>query len=278
MTSFKSPGTDVANLGCMDCNERFDSPVFMGKVLSTVCPACRGRRVVAEEQDRQRRHVSSLAYHREQWSTDTVRGIPPKYHGLTWDDFRFDKGGEGNRRVVELLKEYAAGFPVDRRPSKVRSLLITRDVNGVGKTMLTCLVLKDIIMRYEETGRERCPFQFWTIDSVKLRLKSAERFGGAENVEGVYRDFGTMSLLALDDVGKEKLAGADASFSYEVYFNILNTRYNNELPVILTSNLRYEPWRDEGLTLANLMGTAGVSRLMEMTGGVHFEIAGEDRR
>jgi hypothetical protein len=38
-------------------------------------------------------------------------------------------------------------------------------------------------------------------------------------------DFATMGLLVLDDVGKEKLEGADAAFTYEIYYTIINERY-----------------------------------------------------
>lgn len=220
----------------------------------------------------------SLVHARQEWINDPHRGIPRRYQVATWQDFQFDKGGENNRGKVQKLMEYTANFPVDQMPIDVASLLITGEVNGVGKTMLACLMYKDIVNRFQQTGRERCPFQFWTVSRLKQRLRAAERFGGPESVEEVYRDFGSMWLLILDDVGKEKLEGADAGFTFEMYYTIINERYNVQLPVIFTSNLHFQPCSGEGLSLADLMGRAGVSRLMEMTQGTAYVIEGEDRR
>ena len=263
---------------CADCGNEFETTSYMGQVLTKFCESCRSARARLLEVQEQEHHTSTLEYHRQQWITDPKRGIPPKYQGLAWEDFTFDHGGEGNQPKVETLKEYAAAFPVDRLPNGVESLLIARDVNGVGKTMLACLILKGIIGRFAQIGRERCPFQFWTVDRIKQRLQSANRFGGAETVEDVYRDLGTMWLLVIDDVGKEKMTGADASATYEMYFSILNERYNNNLPVVLTSNVKFDPWTPGGASLVDFMGRAGVSRLMEMTRGRAYIIEGEDRR
>ena len=97
-------------------------------------------------------------------------------------------------------------------------------------------------------------------------------------MEEVYRDFATVRLLLIDDVGKEKLDGADTAFIQEAYFTIINERYNANLPIILTSNLNFDPWVPGGLCLENIMGRAAVSRLMEMTLGTAYIIEGEDRR
>ena len=263
---------------CQDCGEEYESPVFMGLEARKYCSTCREKRRRLFEVEQKETRERSLEYHRQEWISDPVRGIPRRYRELAWEDFLYDRGGEKNREKVALFREYADTFPVEGMPYGTKSLLIARDVNGVGKTMLASLIDKTIIYRYDETGRERCPFQFWTVDDVKLRLRSADRYGSIETQEDVYRDFGTMRLLVLHDVGKERMAGADVGFTYEMYFNILNRRYNNELPVILTSNLMFEPWVPNGPTLTDLMGRAGVLRLMDMTEGKAYVIEGEDRR
>jgi len=261
---------------CGDCGEEYESQGLMGIRTDKYCPACREKqRRLFEVQEKETR-ANSLAFHRQEWVSG-LRGIPRRYRGITWDDFEYDQGGEGNKAKVAKLREYAEVFPMEKAPHGVESLLIARDMNGVGKTMLVCLLLNDLINRFDQVGRERCPYQFWSVDEVKLRIRSAERYGSAETVEDVYSDFAAMWLLILDDVGKERLEG-EAGFTYEMYGNILNRRYNNELPVILTSNLAYTPWVEDGLSLTDLMGRAGVSRLMEMTGGQVYVIEGPDRR
>ena len=184
----------------------------------------------------------------------------------------------GNEDPVSQLREYAETFPVDRRPKGAQSTLIVRDINGVGKTHLTCAILHTIIDRSTEIDREVCPYQFWPIYRIKQRLLDAQRFNGSETVAQVYADFASMWLLVIDDVGKDLPSGYEAAAAYEMYFTIINERYNAQLPVIISSNLAFAPWAPEGLCLQDLMGKACASRLMEMTGGVEYVIAGDDRR
>ena len=263
---------------CTDCGQEFTDLTLAGAQFGRYCPDCREQRTRQLELDRQQHHQASLAHHRQEWLSDPVRGIPPRFQGMTWHDFKYDHGGEKNRRKVEELQDYAASFPVEQMPKGVKSLLVTREVNGVGKTMLACLILQDIINRFDQTAREHSPFQFWSVGRVKQRLRAAERFGSNETVKQVIQNFATMWLLVLDDVGKEKLAGADTAFSCDMYYTIINERYNNRLPIILTSNLSFEPVDRDGLCLTDLVSRAGVSRLMEMTDGTAYVIEGEERR
>ena len=263
---------------CADCGEEFSPIVYPGLAVLDYCASCRDRRREEQEVDHQRRLQEGLARDRMGWITDHQRGIPPKYQNLTWDDFRFDRGGEGNREKVQELREYAATFPVEGPTHGTRSLVLARDQWGVGKTMLACLVLKDIINRFEQRGRERCPFHFCPITRVKMRLRAAERYGGTESVEKVYEELTTTWLLVLDDVGKERLEGADLSLVHEMYFHILNERYNLELPVIITSNVGFSPWAEGGVTLQEIMGGAAADRLIGMAGGTAYIIEGESWR
>ena len=63
-----------------------------------------------------------------------------------------------------------------------------------------------------------------------------------------------------------------------MYYTILNDRLENRLPTALTSNLNVKPWREGGISLVDVMGSAGVSRLRQMTGDEVYIIEGEDRR
>ncbi len=262
---------------CEDCGEEYEGYSFLGS-RSRYCSKCKSKRMRNLEGQQAEERERELEFTRQAWLSDPIRGIPRQYRALNWTDFLFDRGGENNDGKVQRFQEYAAGFPVGQTPFGVESLLITRDLNGVGKTLLGSLILKDMINRCEEIARKCSPFQFWPISRVKQRLRSAERYSSLESVEEVYRDFATVRLLLIDDVGKEKLDGADAAFIQEAYFTIINERYNANLPIILTSNLNFDPWVPGGLCLENIMGRAAVSRLMEMTLGTAYIIEGEDRR
>ena len=262
---------------CEDCGEPIASANFAGLALIRYCGPCGLKRSEDFELDMQRRRTESLAWMRQEFIRDAKRGIPQRFRDYVWEDFKFDLGGEGNRARVAKLRDYAEHFPVTGFPKGYPSLVLASTYNGVGKTMLASLILGEIIGRYQER-REMSPFQMWSASDIRLRLRSAERYGGAETPEDVYRDLTTVWLLIIDDVGKEQLSGAEASFSYSMYFDIIDRRYNLELPVVLTSNLSVAPWETEGPCLVDLMGRAAVSRLMQMTGGQVYLIEGEDRR
>ena len=272
------PDDTTIQFPCDDCGRLVTRPLFLGLRLGRYCRECKDARNMEREAEMARVHEASLAMNRERWLTDPKGGIPYKYRNLAWDHFRFDQGGESNRPRVAAFRKYAQDFPLDGFPRSTHSLVLASPNNGNGKTMLSCLILKDIINRFEDTARDRCPYQFWPVASVKFRLRAAERYGSKETQEDVVREFSTMWLLVLDDVGKEKLGGAEAEFAYEWYFSVLNARYNANLPVIITSNLDVAPWTAQGPSLVDLMGRATVSRLMEMTGGQSYLIEGADRR
>ena len=263
---------------CQDCGQPYSSPYFAGVVITKFCRPCTDARQVSWERDRQAVHRRSVANMQREFREAPQRGIPRRYRGFTWADFHFDRGGDGNRSRVAEIRAYADGFPVDGPPVGQSSLILSSPMNGVGKTMLASLLVGEIIGRYEDLGRERSPFQFWSMSDIRQRLKTADRFGSVETPEDVYRDFASMWLLVLDDVGKEQLDGRDAGLVYDMYFSIIDQRYNNQLPVVITSNLGAEPWEANGPSLVDLMGRASVSRLVEMTGGAVYRIDGEDRR
>jgi DNA replication protein DnaC len=228
---------------CLECDREFESELYMGKVFSLYRSNCREAKAMLLRLDQAEKHQRRLEHRRKEW-LESPGGIPQKYRGMNWEDFRFDRGGERNRIKVQQLRQYAANFPIEDgtpdnpNPRKdTDSVLITRDVPGVGKTTLSCLILQDIINRYNNIARELPPFQFWTSGDIRLRLKSAQRFGSNQTEEEVYAHLTTIPLLVIDDVGKETITGADAANNYEMYFTLINKRYSYQLPVIITSNL-----------------------------------------
>lgn len=72
-------------------------------------------------------------------------------------------------------------------------------------------------------------------------------------------------ILILDDIGAERLT----DFVLETFYLIVNTRYNQQLPTIFTSNLPISE-------LAERIGDRAASRIVEMCDIVKLD--GEDRR
>lgn len=275
---------------CDDCGNEYDGKTvrmieaFTRARVPRYCPDCTAMRLRMEEVQREEAKAKQLAYWRAEWLR--LSGIPPKYQPKSFDgplcpeNWAASLGYDatGNEARIQLIREWADGFPVDGPPVGYPSLLIAARNNGVGKTHLACAALKAIIGRFEALGFERPPFRFHVANDLKFRLQDAQRFSSTEKVGDVYQELRSLRLLVLDDMGKEKAIGADAAHVYEMYYTIINERYNNGLPMLITSNLGMEPWAKGGPSLEDIIGLAGVSRLKEMTGGKELVIEGEDRR
>ena len=265
---------------CDDCGQEFNAKAALAVQAFTRtrqplhCPFCRAKQVRQDQFEQTRRHEASLTYWRGEWLSHS--GVPFAYRSKNFDNYDHAL----NEPRVALLRAYVEAFPVDRRPTNYPSLIITSRNNGVGKTHLSCATLQGIISRFENLAYEHTPFRFYTAPALKHRILDAQRFTSKDTLVTVYAELESLWLLVLDDVGKEKLTGADAGTMGEIYFSIINDRYNAGLPLVLTSNLGFEPWEAGGLCLEDVIGWAACSRLKEMTGspGQQIVIAGEDRR
>ena len=260
---------------CQDCGHDYDGAhqarmeQYVGRRGERLCPECKGKRLRLWELYQAEIHERGLAYDRGLWQAQQV---PEKFENASFATF----DAKGNAKTVKSLREWAEGFPVTERPKGYSSLIVCSQENGVGKTHLAVAMLKVIINRFGDRGWEHCPYQFWTVARVRSRLYDAQRFSTKETLQEAYRDFATMRLLILDDVGKERMSQADQV--YEMYYTIINERYNLSLPVVITSNLGLEPWEPGGMCLSDIIGKSGVSRLREMCRGVDYVIEGKDRR
>ena len=222
-----------------------------------------------------------------------------------------DKGFEdydpiGNEDSVNILREYAATFPAGI-PKGVHSLYLSSRNCGVGKTHLACAVLHDVIGRLEEERRELPGhYRYFSEVSLKQRLSAAQSFSVQETMDEIYADVtgdgdGARQsqeamdeiyddvtgcwLLVLDGIGvlhdnrKDALQGPDASFEQEMLFTIIASRYDRNLPIIVTAKVPlWHPWEPEGLTFQDIAGPIAASQLREMCAGADVEIVGEDRR
>lgn len=147
-------------------------------------------------------------------------------------------------------------------------VLLSPDLYGVGKTHLIAALVTDFIEKAETAyfvadgcflRKRRCPIYFIAENSLLSRIRQTynRREEDAETEEDVFSQLGNYSHLLIDDVGKVR--PRDYSFLQGVYFRIIDSRYTNELPIILTTNLGYAE-------LENHIGGASADRLREMAG------------
>jgi DNA replication protein DnaC len=142
-------------------------------------------------------------------------------------------------------------------------LLYSPNIYGIGKTHLVCAVINNIINKSDigyvsNSGiiYYRCPILYVSETQLFARIRATFNQSG-ENEESVYQQYEKVNLLIIDDIGKVK--PKDLSFVQSVYFRIIDSRYTNGLPIIITTNLNLDE-------LEAHIGGACADRLREMCG------------
>lgn len=264
---------------CQECGEEYDATAnavlakFLGsqaRGIPYLCPPCREKAMAAMSLETHDTYERGLADDRARL---VGREVPGAYIGKGLVDF----DPTGNEDRVQYIRSWLEGFPPGR-PQGYPSLYICSRNYGVGKTHLACAIIQTLIGRLDRR-RAASPYRFYEAVRLKGRLREAQAFSAAEKVADVLAELMAAWLVVLDDVGKERMTGAEVDFVAEMYYNLINGRYNASLPVVITSNLAFDrPWREGGLTLADLVGGAVVSRLREMCRGKIIDLEGQDRR
>ncbi len=157
-------------------------------------------------------------------------------------------------RLVTATREQTAGRIVPT-VGRHRSLLLLGPT-GVGKTYQAFGALRYLA----PTGVRLA----WTATS-SADLYAALRPRAGVDSETEFRRFAHARLLVLDDLGAAK----SSEWTEEINFRLVNHRYENQLPTILTSNVLPKE-------LSDRVGDRVASRLIEMCDRV--VIQGADRR
>lgn len=148
-------------------------------------------------------------------STGRVK-VPPRFRDATFETFDL-------KRNPKMEAAYKAALAMAR--GEGTDLLFLYGPSGLGKTHLACAVVK-----------AHPAALFWDVPEFLAWLRS--QFGkelGAEQVELTITGFikNADMLLVLDDLG----AHNPTAWAEEQLYRILNGRYNNEAPTIITANV-----------------------------------------
>lgn len=181
-------------------------------------------------------------------------GIKKRYLTRTFDTYMV--GNNPNQRnALVTAKDYAQGFEQYRQNG--RGLYI-EGTNGTGKTHLAIAIATVLI-------HKGIPVICKTSIDLLSDIKSAyeRRDVSEKEILDCYR---TVDLLIIDDLGKEQVT----PWSISILYSILNDRYEEERPVIITTNY------NEDMLLKRLTPDRGdssnaraiISRLRECTKAV----------
>lgn len=246
--------SDRVKFSCAKCGKEFETWIRDNKPLSTICLECRRKEQDAEEQQKAELKLPEIM-EEQRWVWVEQCNISVKFLNKSFDDFE----QKLQPKAYQAMKAYNGESSI---------LLLSPDTYGVGKTHLIAALLNHIIEtekpayigRFNHIERHSCPVYYTTETQLLARIRRTfelDKRGDGETESDVYRQLETVELLALDDVGKVR--PRDYSFTQGVYFRVVDSRYNSELPIVIATNLNFVEFEEH-------IGGASADRLREMCG------------
>lgn len=167
-------------------------------------------------------------------------------------NYKFDNfsSNTSNKKVLDNLKNYSEKLV---NGIEKKGLVLVGN-NGVGKTHLACSIANKLI----ENGT---PVIYGTLINLLAELRNSYDTDNNISEMEIIKLYENVDLLIIDDLGKEK----PSEWGLEKLFTIINSRYENNLPVIITTNYNQNSLT-ERLSLNGEIETAKsiISRLYEM--------------
>lgn len=126
-----------------------------------------------------------------------------------------------NEKVFNNLKSYSKRLV---NCIEKKGLILVGN-NGVGKTHIACSIANKLI----ENG---IPVIYGTLINLLAELRNSYEIDNNISEMEIIKLYENVDLLIIDDLGKEK----PSEWGLEKLFTIINSRYENNLPVIITTN------------------------------------------
>lgn len=171
--------------------------------------------------------------------------LPARWKERTFESYRVTPENEA---AYERSRWYAEHF------HPAADGLLFRGAVGLGKTHLAAAIAMHLLSK-EHT------VVFGTVTSLLGRIRSTYD-DNRESERDVMRRLMRCELLIIDDMGKEKVT----DWVQQTVFEIINTRYDDNKPLIITTNMTIPEIRNK----YNENGEALVDRIFEMCKGVQL--------
>ena len=175
-------------------------------------------------------------------------GMPEKFRRRTFSTFQVSNE---NSKAFRTCKAYADRF--DELTEREQNGLAIIGPIGTGKTHLAAAIANELL----QSGKKVI-----CMPSVDMLAKIRATYREDGNDDEIMNDLKTADLLIIDDLGKEKAT----EWTSQTLYTIINARYENELPIVITTNYTLKNLVDR-MTPAgsqdSISAAAAVDRLYE---------------
>jgi len=182
----------------------------------------------------------------------TDANIPPQYRRCDLDNF--NTFNDSHVHAVSLARSFAEGFPV------VEKGLMFLGPSGLGKTHLAVAIVKLVIAR---SGAKAL---FRPMGSLLRQIRDTYNPVMRSSERQVIQPIMEAELLVLDDLGRER----PTDWVEETLTLIIDTRYNERRPTIITTNYALLDDSSDPNALISRVGFRTLSRLHEMCEFIHL--------
>lgn len=203
---------------CPVCKEPTQKRIELLGRIRTVNINCRCKR---EENERKEQREKALEKQQRLKQIVNNSLMDKKFRQCRFENWDFEKG---TKKMYKLGTKYAAEF--NRMKKESIGLLIYGEP-GNGKTHCCSCIANELI-------GNMVPVVCVSINALLERIKETYNTWGKEGEDTVLKSLSNADLLIIDDLGTEQ----DTDWSRTRIYNILDSRYRNGLPLIVTTNMK----------------------------------------
>lgn len=190
---------------------------------STECPKCKEEREAQEAAKREEANKRAYLDYVKRCVANMQKQTPKRFQNACFDNYICST--EGQKSALKICKSYCEKFDSNIRNSG-GGLVLSGNV-GTGKTHLAISVGKELAKQGVHT-------YYKTLSDLVREVRST--WNGEGHEEFVYKKYRTCGLLIIDEVGVQ--VGSDNERN--IIFEIIDGRYQDILPTIISSNLERE--------------------------------------